>query len=53
MPGRTVVLLHQTLTADGLEATPLEDERPADDYVTFRCRDPDGTEIEVFWERPR
>jgi hypothetical protein len=27
---------------------PLEDHRPGEDYVTFRCWDPDGTEIEVF-----
>jgi hypothetical protein len=30
--------------------TELDDERPGDDYLTFRCWDPDGTEIEVFWE---
>ena len=29
---------------------PLQDERPDEDYVSFRCRDPDGTEIEVFWD---
>jgi len=29
---------------------PLEDERPDEAYVSFRCWDPDGTEIEVFWD---
>ena len=43
--------LHETLVGDGVDATQIEDERPAEDYVTFRCFDPDGTEIEVFWER--
>lgn len=46
-----VVHLHETLVGDGVDATQIEDERPAEDYVTFRCFDPDGTEIEVFWER--
>jgi catechol 2,3-dioxygenase-like lactoylglutathione lyase family enzyme len=48
-----VAALHRSLTTAGVEATPIEDERPAEDYVTFRCWDPDGTEIEVFWERPQ
>lgn len=30
-----------------LEVSDLDDHG---DYVTFRCWDPDGTEIEVFWE---
>lgn len=29
---------------------PLTDERPDEDYVSFRCWDPDGTEIEVYWD---
>jgi hypothetical protein len=36
--------------AAGATFTALEDHRPAEDYVTFRCWDPDGTEVEVFWE---
>jgi hypothetical protein len=30
--------------------TNLQDFRPDEEYVTFRGHDPDGTEIEVFWE---
>ena len=29
---------------------PLEDYRPLETYITFRCWDPDDTEIEVFWD---
>ena len=43
--------LHQSLTDAGIATTGVEDARPVEDYVTFRCFDPDGTEIEVFWER--
>ena len=32
-----------------LKVTEIEDHG---DYVTFRSWDPDGTEIEVFWESP-
>ena len=28
----------------------VEDFRPDEQYVTFRCWDPDGTEVEIFWE---
>jgi catechol 2,3-dioxygenase-like lactoylglutathione lyase family enzyme len=45
-----VVALHDELTAAGVAATAISDERPRSDYVTFRSWDPDGTEIEVFWE---
>ena len=38
--------LHATLPG----ADDLQDHRPDEDYVTFRCWDPDGTEIEVFWD---
>ncbi len=48
-----VVHLRTTLAADGIRTTELEDRRPGEGYVTFRCWDPDGTEIEVFWEQPR
>jgi catechol 2,3-dioxygenase-like lactoylglutathione lyase family enzyme len=34
----------------GVDVSDLEDNRPDEDYVTFRCWGPDGTEIEVFWE---
>jgi catechol 2,3-dioxygenase-like lactoylglutathione lyase family enzyme len=42
--------LHGTLTTAGVSATAVQDFQPDDPYVTFRCWDPDGTEIEVFWE---
>jgi catechol 2,3-dioxygenase-like lactoylglutathione lyase family enzyme len=44
--------LHEALSGAGVRVTPVEDYRPDEDYVTFRCWDPDSTEIEVFWERP-
>lgn len=45
-----VVALHTSLGTDGVTITDVEDHRPGEDYVTFRCWDPDGTEVEVFWE---
>lgn len=47
-----VEALHRGLVADEVRTTTIDDSRPAEDYVTFRCWDPDDTEIEVFWERP-
>jgi catechol 2,3-dioxygenase-like lactoylglutathione lyase family enzyme len=47
-----VVALHADLTADGVGPSDIEDFRPDDQYVTFRCCDPDGTQVEVFWEAP-
>ncbi len=44
--------LHRQLGAAGVRATTVEDFRPGESYVTFRCWDPDGTEIEIFWEAP-
>lgn len=38
------------LAASGVPAGEVEDLRPDEDYVTFRCWDPDGTELEVFWD---
>jgi catechol 2,3-dioxygenase-like lactoylglutathione lyase family enzyme len=46
----SVKALHETLLAAGVRASRIEDYRPSESYVTFRCWDPDGTEIEVFWE---
>lgn len=40
----------EALSAAGVAVGELEDHGPAEDYVTFRCWDPDGTEVEVFWE---
>ncbi len=45
-----VVHVHARLTAAGVDATEVQDFRPGEAFVTFRCHDPDGTEIEVFWE---
>ena len=47
-----VFALHGGLAAAGARATSVDDHRPAEAYVTFRCWDPDGTEVEVFWEAP-
>ncbi|HEY8545492.1 MAG TPA: VOC family protein [Acidimicrobiales bacterium] len=42
--------LHDRLTAAGGRVGEVEDLRPDEDYVSFRCWDPDGTEVEVFWD---
>lgn len=34
----------------GLTVSEAEDHRPGSDYVSFRCWDPDGTEVEQFWD---
>jgi catechol 2,3-dioxygenase-like lactoylglutathione lyase family enzyme len=47
-----VAALHSRLTAAGVPTSPVDDARPDMQYVTFRCWDPDGTEVEVFWEEP-
>jgi catechol 2,3-dioxygenase-like lactoylglutathione lyase family enzyme len=39
-----------TLARAGVPVGEVADHRPEEDYVTFRCWDPDGTEVEVFWE---
>jgi len=44
--------LHRALSAASVPVGMLDDERPVEAYVTFRCWDPDGTEIEVFWQGP-
>ncbi|HVM09875.1 MAG TPA: VOC family protein [Acidimicrobiales bacterium] len=45
-----VARMRDALARDAVDVRELEDYRPGEDYVTFRCFDPDGTEIEVFWE---
>ncbi|HET9611893.1 MAG TPA: VOC family protein [Acidimicrobiales bacterium] len=45
-----VTALRGALAAAGARVGELEDLRPGEDYVTFRCWDPDSTEVEVFWE---
>jgi catechol 2,3-dioxygenase-like lactoylglutathione lyase family enzyme len=48
-PDEVAAMRAELLAAD-VGATALADYRPDEGYVTFRCWDPDGTEIEVFWE---
>lgn len=43
---------HADLAAAGAPVVDVQDFRPGEEYVTFRCWDPDGTEIEVYWEAP-
>jgi len=45
-----VTALGGELAEAGVTTTDVQDWRPGEDYVTFRCWDPDGTEIEVFWQ---
>jgi catechol 2,3-dioxygenase-like lactoylglutathione lyase family enzyme len=45
-----VVQAHGALAAAGGRVGEVEDHRPDEDYVTFRCWDPDGTEVEVYWD---
>jgi catechol 2,3-dioxygenase-like lactoylglutathione lyase family enzyme len=45
----TVGRLHADVAATGARVSSLDDHRPTEAYVTFRCWDPDGTEVEVFW----
>jgi len=42
-----VAALHAQLSADGVTTSELT-ELP--DFVVFRCRDPDGYQLEVYWE---
>ena len=42
--------LHTRLSAAEVRVGEIEDFRPAEQYVSFRCWDPDATEIEIFWE---
>lgn len=46
----TVTALHELMEAADVVTTAVQDCRPTEAYVTFRCWDPDGTEVEVFWE---
>jgi catechol 2,3-dioxygenase-like lactoylglutathione lyase family enzyme len=45
-----VVERHRVFGSGGVRVGGLEDARPDEDHLTFRCWDPDGTEIEVFWD---
>ncbi len=46
-----VLAKHDSLGAAGVRTTGVQDFRPGEDYISFRCWDPDDTEVEVFWER--
>jgi lactoylglutathione lyase len=43
-----VAAVRAQMVAGGVTAGDLEQDE--EDYVTFRCWDPDGTEIELFWD---
>jgi catechol 2,3-dioxygenase-like lactoylglutathione lyase family enzyme len=45
-----VATLHAELAAAAVRLTEIDDHRPGESYVTFRCWDPDGTEVEVYWD---
>ena len=48
LPDRAAVLaLHDRLVADGVEVVEKWD---AQDYVSVKCRDPDGYVVEAAWE---
>jgi catechol 2,3-dioxygenase-like lactoylglutathione lyase family enzyme len=48
----SVMGTHRTLADAAVRLTDVQDLRPGERYVSFRCWDPDETEIEVFWEEP-
>ena len=51
LPGREDVLaLRERLVGDGVE---LVEEWDEPDYVSIKCRDPDGYIVEAFWEPQR
>jgi catechol 2,3-dioxygenase-like lactoylglutathione lyase family enzyme len=45
-----VMVVHRDLSGAGAPTGSVGDLRPDEEYVSFRCWDPDGTEIEVFWQ---
>lgn len=45
-----VVHMMEMLRQSGVRTTDLEDARPNENYVSFRCWDPDGTELELLWD---
>jgi hypothetical protein len=47
-----VLSIHASLSAAKVRIGDPQDYRPSEQHVTFRCWDPDGTEIEVFWQGP-
>lgn len=47
---QAVFRVHAVLSAAGVPVREVDDLRPGEDYVSFRCWDPDGTEVEVYWD---
>jgi len=43
---RAVRKLHSRMNSEGVRVHGIEDYK---DYVTFRCMDPDGYSIEIYW----
>lgn len=41
---------HRRLSSAGVRTSAVEDHGPAEDDVSFRCWDPNGTEVEVYWD---
>jgi catechol-2,3-dioxygenase len=38
--------LHSRMSSEGMKVSDIEEHA---DYVTFRCMDPDGYSVEVYW----
>ena len=47
---RAVEKLHDRMSADGIELDEVENH---EGYVSFRCEDPDGCSIEIYWSKSR
>lgn len=43
---RAVRKLHSRMASEGMRVHDIEDY---ENYVTFRCMDPDGNRIEIYW----
>jgi catechol-2,3-dioxygenase len=43
---RAVRKLHSRMASEGIRVEDIEDY---ENYVTFRCTDPDGQRIEIYW----
>lgn len=43
---RAVRQLHRRMSSEGVRVDDVEDY---ENYVTFRCMDPDGNSIEIYW----
>ena len=43
---RAVRTMHRRMSSEGVRVDDIEEY---EDYVTFRCMDPDGYRIEIYW----